>query len=30
LRNRLVEIETPAEQLSTLLQHYDTGVDRAA
>jgi tRNA-dihydrouridine synthase B len=30
LRNRLVEIETPEEQLSTLLQHYDTGVGRAA
>jgi tRNA-dihydrouridine synthase B len=30
LRNRLVQIETPAEQLSTLLQHYDTSVDRAA
>jgi tRNA-dihydrouridine synthase B len=30
LRNRLVQIETPKEQLSTLLEHYDTGVDRAA
>jgi tRNA-dihydrouridine synthase B len=30
LRNRLVQIETPEEQLSTLLQHYDTSVDRAA
>ena len=30
LRNRLVKIETPEEQLSTLLQHYDTSVDRAA
>jgi tRNA-dihydrouridine synthase B len=30
LRNRLVQIETPREQLSTLLEHYDTGVDRAA
>jgi tRNA-dihydrouridine synthase B len=30
LRNRLVLIETPQEQLSTLLEHYDTGVDRAA
>jgi tRNA-dihydrouridine synthase B len=30
LRNRLVQIETPEEQLSTLLQHYDTGMDRAA
>jgi tRNA-dihydrouridine synthase B len=30
LRDRLVRIETPEEQLSTLLQHYDTGVDRAA
>jgi tRNA-dihydrouridine synthase B len=30
LRNRLVQIETPEEQLSTLLQHYDTGVERAA
>ena len=30
LRNRLVQIETPQEQLSTLLEHYDTGVDRAA
>jgi tRNA-dihydrouridine synthase B len=25
LRNRLVTIETPAEQLSTLLEHFDTG-----
>jgi tRNA-dihydrouridine synthase B len=30
LRNRLVLIETPQEQLSTLLEHYGTGVDRAA
>ena len=30
LRNRLVLIETPQEQLSTLLEHYDTGVYRAA
>jgi len=30
LRNRLVLIETPKEQLSTLLEHYDTGVHRAA
>ncbi|MEA3197527.1 MAG: tRNA-dihydrouridine synthase [Gammaproteobacteria bacterium] len=30
LRNRLVRIETPAEQLSTLLEHYDTSVHRAA
>ena len=30
LRNRLVRIETPQEQLSTLLEHYDTGVCRAA
>jgi len=30
LRNRLVQIETPEEQLSTLLQHYETGVERAA
>jgi tRNA-dihydrouridine synthase B len=30
LRNRLVQIETPEEQLSTLLQQYDTGMDRAA
>jgi tRNA-dihydrouridine synthase B len=30
LRNRLVQIETPEEQLATLLQHYDTGMDRAA
>ncbi|HEV7613071.1 MAG TPA: tRNA dihydrouridine synthase DusB [Steroidobacteraceae bacterium] len=30
LRNRLVLIETPQEQLSTLLEHYDTSVDRAA
>jgi tRNA-dihydrouridine synthase B len=30
LRNRLVQIETPREQLSTLLEHYDTRVDRAA
>jgi len=30
LRNRLVRIETPEEQLSTLLEHYDTGMYRAA
>ena len=30
LRNRLVQIETPREQLSTLLEHYDTRVHRAA
>jgi tRNA-dihydrouridine synthase B len=30
LRNRLVQIETPQEQLSTLLEHYDTSVYRAA
>ena len=30
LRNRLVRIETPKEQLSILLEHYDTGVHRAA
>jgi tRNA-dihydrouridine synthase B len=30
LRNRLVLIETPKEQLSTLLEHYDTSVYRAA
>jgi len=30
LRNRLVTIETPAEQLATLLEHFDTGVHRAA
>jgi tRNA-dihydrouridine synthase B len=30
LRNRLVQIETPEEQLSTLLEHYDTKMDRAA
>ncbi len=30
LRNRLVLIETPQEQLSTLLEHYDTSVCRAA
>jgi tRNA-dihydrouridine synthase B len=30
LRNRLVQIETPQEQLSTLLEHYDTGACRAA
>jgi len=29
LRNRLVQIETPQEQLSTLLEHYDTGECRA-
>jgi tRNA-dihydrouridine synthase B len=30
LRDRLVTIDTPAEQLSTLLAHFDTGVHRAA
>jgi tRNA-dihydrouridine synthase B len=30
LRNRLVQIETPEEQLSTLLEHFDTKMDRAA
>jgi tRNA-dihydrouridine synthase B len=30
LRNRLVTIETPREQLATLLEHYDTRVHRAA
>ncbi len=30
LRHRLVRIETPAEQLTTLLEHYDTGMNRAA
>jgi len=30
LRNRLVTVETPAEQLSMLLEHFDTGVHRAA
>ncbi|MGC1523991.1 MAG: tRNA dihydrouridine synthase DusB [Steroidobacteraceae bacterium] len=30
LRNRLVQIETPREQLSTLLESYDTRVHRAA
>ena len=30
LRNRLVRIETPEEQLSTLLEHYGTSVYRAA
>jgi tRNA-dihydrouridine synthase B len=30
LRNRLVRIETPEEQLSELLLHYDTTMDRAA
>jgi tRNA-dihydrouridine synthase B len=30
LRNRLVQIETPQEQLSTLLEHYGTSVYRAA
>jgi tRNA-dihydrouridine synthase B len=30
LRNRLVTIETPGEQLATLLEHFDTGVHRAA
>jgi tRNA-dihydrouridine synthase B len=30
LRNRLVLIETPQEQLATLLEHYDTGLHRAA
>jgi tRNA-dihydrouridine synthase B len=30
LRNRLVTIETPHAQLSALLEHFDTGVHRAA
>jgi len=30
LRNRLVTIETPREQLSTLLEHFDIGVHHAA
>ncbi len=30
LRNRLVTIESPDEQLSTLLEHFDIGVHRAA
>ena len=30
LRNRLVQIETPQEQLSALLESYDTRVHRAA
>jgi tRNA-dihydrouridine synthase B len=30
LRNRLMKIDTPHEQLSTLLEHYAMGVDRAA
>jgi tRNA-dihydrouridine synthase B len=30
LRNRLVTIETPREQLTTLLEHFDTSVHRAA
>jgi tRNA-dihydrouridine synthase B len=30
LRNRLVQIETPREQLATLLEYFDTGVHRAA
>jgi tRNA-dihydrouridine synthase B len=30
LRDRLVKIETPREQLSTLLENFDTGVHRAA
>jgi tRNA-dihydrouridine synthase B len=30
LRNRLVRIETPEEQLSTLLEHYGTSACRAA
>ena len=30
LRNLLVQIETPQEQLATLLEQYDTGVRRAA
>jgi tRNA-dihydrouridine synthase B len=30
LRDRLVKIETPREQLSTLLANFDTGVHRAA
>ena len=30
LRDRLVRIDTPHEQLSTLLEHYETGMHRAA
>jgi tRNA-dihydrouridine synthase B len=30
LRNRLMKIDTPHEQLSTLLENYETGVCRAA
>jgi hypothetical protein len=30
LRNRLVRIETPREQLATLLEQYDTREPRAA
>jgi tRNA-dihydrouridine synthase B len=30
LRDRLVLIETPREQLATLLEHYETGMHRAA
>jgi tRNA-dihydrouridine synthase len=30
LRDRLVRIETPQEQLATLLDQYDTRVPRAA
>jgi tRNA-dihydrouridine synthase B len=30
LRNRLVTIETPRDQLATLLEHFDVGVHRAA
>jgi tRNA-dihydrouridine synthase B len=30
LRNRLVTLETSSEQLSTLLEHFDVGVHRAA
>jgi tRNA-dihydrouridine synthase B len=30
LRDRLVKIETPREQLSMLLENFDTGVHRAA
>jgi hypothetical protein len=30
LRNRLVQIATPQEQLATLLEDYDTSVNCAA
>src|SRR6201996_8392109 len=30
LRNRLVTLETPTQQLSTLLEHFETGAKRAA